>query len=206
MGRHIAGQPYRYRHGWVKLYPEIKAGDLSSGDARRSRAVSSTEFQSIAKRGEVKMRVLSQASSKPSGLDDNFDAIADHAYAEAQKDWGGVTVDTHTGHEVRPDADAYAITTRNPGTSAIAISEKASKAEFHDALKKARIQHAQELSRKGAHLGVFHDNDKGTIDIDPVTVVNSLKDVEEIGAYTHAVGGAYHFKSGNGYWPPHVKD
>jgi len=30
--------------------------------------------------------------------------------------------------------------------------------------------------------------------------------VEQVGSYTRAIGGAYHFKSGNGFWPPHVAE
>jgi hypothetical protein len=39
-----------------------------------------------------------------------------------------------------------------------------------------------------------------------VLVVNNLDDVESVGAYTHAIGGAYHFQSGDGFWPPHIAD
>jgi hypothetical protein len=44
----------------------------------------------------------------------------------------------------------------------------------------------------------------GRIDIDPVTVLDTLQEVETIGAWTHAIGGAYGFASGDGFWPPHV--
>jgi hypothetical protein len=39
-----------------------------------------------------------------------------------------------------------------------------------------------------------------------VLVVDTAAEVEQIGAYTRAVGGAYHFRSGDGYWPPHVAE
>lgn len=184
--------------------PEIYKGDLSTPDARRSRPVSSAEFQSIAQRGKAKLAARSAKSSAPEGLDKNWKAITERAYAESRKDWGGVTVDSHTGLDVPHDADAYALTVRNPGSSHISIPANSPKPVFLAAMKKARLQHSEELSREGAHLGVFHDNDKGSIDIDPVMVVHNLRDVEDIGAYTHAVGGAYHFKSGDGFWPPHV--
>ena len=44
------------------------------------------------------------------------------------------------------------------------------------------------------------------IDIDPVAIVDSVDQVERVGAYTRAIGGAYRFSDGNGYWPPHVPD
>jgi hypothetical protein len=53
---------------------------------------------------------------------------------------------------------------------------------------------------------VFHDDENHRIDIDPVLVVTNRADVDTIGAATHAIGGAYNFSDGNGYWPPHVAE
>jgi hypothetical protein len=70
----------------------------------------------------------------------------------------------------------------------------------------ARGKYARALARGGTYLGIFHDDDNARIDIDPVTIVATPRDVESIGACTHAIGGAYHFATGNGYFPPHVPD
>jgi hypothetical protein len=64
---------------------------------------------------------------------------------------------------------------------------------------------ASEQGHMGTHIGVFHDADKGTIDVDPTVITGSKSAVHSIGAYTHAVGGAYDFKTSNGVWVPHVK-
>lgn len=187
-----------------KKYPEISMADLSTPDARRSPAVSSQEFQKIAARGEKKYAAMSGKSSPAKGLDDNWNSIVDHSYEEAMRDWGGVTIDSHTGKDVPADADAYALTMREPGMPKVSIPEGSSKSTFRAAMNKARKSYDSILQRQGHNLGVFHDNDTKTIDIDPVALAKTRQDAEDIGAYTHAVGGAYHFKSGNGYWPPHV--
>ena len=78
--------------------------------------------------------------------------------------------------------------------------------EFDEAMNIALAKYGKQLAKGGSYLGVFHDDDLNRIDIDPVTVLDSLREVETIGAYTHAIGGAYHFASGDGFWPPHVPE
>lgn len=196
---------------WTKagavVHALIHASDLSTPDARRSPEVSPEEFQQHAKRGAAKIAALDAKMSPPKALVGNqWDMIQSRAWHETRKPWGGITVDAHTGEHVSPTADAYALTTRPPGVKSVHVSPSASREDFEKAMKTARKRFAKVLSRPGSHLGVFRDEDTGTIDIDPVLVTPRLNDVHDIGAYTHAVGGAYHFKSGDGYWPPHVAD
>jgi hypothetical protein len=206
MGHHVPGQPYRYKHGWIPVAP-IHASDLSTPDARRSPEVSADEFQGFAQRGAAKYDRLKAGSSEPTALKGaSWDKIKADAFASSREPWGGMTVDTHTGKHVPADADAYALTVREPGMKPVHVSPKASRAEFDQAMETAKARYADILARPNHHLGVFHDQDTNSIDIDPVLVTPSLEDVHEIGAYTRAVGGAYHFKSGDGFWPPHVKD
>ena len=188
-------------------FEPIRRQDLSSGDARRSRAVSATEFHRVASRGAATYAGMSKRSAPIEGtpFHDNFDKVVNRAHRAAQEPWGGVTVDAHTGRSVPKNADKYALTVRPPGMDTISVPAGAGKDDFTHAMHKAKEQYGPILAREGHHLGVFHDADKGTIDIDPVLVVKKKEDAEAIGAYTHNVGGAYHFKSGNGYWPPHVR-
>lgn len=191
---------------WTAV-PTIHLSDLSTDDARRSPQVSEPEFQAHAKRGAAKYAAAQAGSSPATALQGkSWDKIVAHAFEVTREPWGGATIDSHSGEEVRPDADAYALTAREPGMKGISISPSASREEFTRAMVEARTKYAAILARPGNHLGVFHDADKNEIDIDPVLVTGSLADVHDIGAYTHAVGGAYHFKSGDGYWPPHVKE
>jgi hypothetical protein len=188
-------------------YAPIHASDLSTPDARRSRPVSHDEFQEIAARGEKKYSRLAQASKPVEGsrFDQNFAAISERAHQATREPWGGMTVDAHSGRTLPQGADKYALTVRPPGHPGITVPAGADAATFHGAMHQARAEYGDVLARKGHHLGVFHDADKGTVDIDPVVVVKKQQDAEDIGAYTHATGGAYHFKSGDGYWPPHVR-
>lgn len=185
----------------------IHASDLSTPDARRSPEVTPEEFQRYAKRGKAKMGRLVAGSSEPTALSgSSWEHIKHEAFSKTREEWGGATIDSHTGKDVPDGLDAYALTVRDPGMSSVHVSPGASKAEFDKAMETAKVRYHDILSRPGHHLGVFHDADTKSIDIDPVLVTSKLSDVHDIGAYTHAVGGAYHFKSGDGYWPPHVAD
>lgn len=186
----------------------IRKGDLSTTDARRSPEVSHEEFQQRAARGKSIYEGMSKKAAPVEGtsFDRNFERITDRAHKAVQEPWGGATINSHTGRAVRQGADSYALTARPPGMASVSVPADADHNTFRQAMHTARNTYGEVLARQGHHLGVFHDADKGTIDIDPVVVVKKQRDAEDIGAYTHAVGGAYHFKSGDGYWPPHVKD
>ena len=167
-----------------------------------SRPVTAEEFQRIAEEGEARLRTFRSHQSPPDELDRNWDAVRTTAYAETRKSWGGATFDAHTGRTVQP-TDGYALSIKAHADS-VSIAEEVDRAGFDRAMDRARRRFRKELSMERAHLGVFHDDDERRIDIDPVLVVDSLQDVETIGAATHAIGGAYSFADGNGYWPPHV--
>lgn len=202
--------PYRYKHGWIKIgggYPEIHKADLSTPDARRSREVSPGEFQSLAATGAAEYEKIKRGSSpsifeKPSSKQNE---IMNQAFNESRAEWGGSTIDSHTGEFLPQGADKYALTVRDPGMDSISIAPTASAAEFRKAFGQATARYRTILQRPGHSLGVFHDADKKTIDFDPVYVTGKKSETETIGAYTRTVGGAYHFKSGDGFWPPHVK-
>lgn len=197
----------RDHHGrWISGFREITRDALSTPDARRSRAVSSEEFQKIAADGERRMNARRMHRQTVDGLDNNWPMIKADAARKLRQPWGGATYDPATGHPVPDGADLYALTIRTPGKKSVEIDEKASDGEIGKAMDEARSRFADELTVKGAHLGVFHDDDTKSLNIDPVLVVDNMDDVETIGAYTHAVGGAYHFGTGDGYWPPHVEN
>jgi phage portal protein BeeE len=178
---------------------------ITATEARgNSRAVSAEEFQRLANEGQAKLDAMRANSSAPSGLDEHWDSIKANAYAECQKSWGGVTIDAHTGQPYTSKQEAYALTVKS-GQDPVSVHEGASAEQFGSAMDEARSRFDTELSSQGAHLGAFHDDEHNRIDIDPVLVVPTLHDVETIGAATHAIGGAYNYADGNGYWPPHVE-
>jgi hypothetical protein len=180
---------------------------IRASEARgNSRAVTPAEYQHLAGEGHAYIQHLADQAKPTKGLDRHWDEIKSSAYQATREPWGGVTVNAHTGRAVSSRANVYAITARHPGQDQISIPGHANEAEFGAAMDRAREAYPQ-LAHKGHHLGVFRDDDEGgRIDIDPTVIVNSRAKVEAVGAYTRAVGGAYHFRSGNGSFPPHVKD
>lgn len=169
-----------------------------------SRAVSHEEFQRLARLGNQWIDRAKRDASPTTGLDRNWGQVKERAFKEAQQPWGGATINTHTGDFLPGGADLYALSVKPRGMTTISVPETASQHEFEQAMDQARQLFGPVLQRAHFHLGVFHDDDHNRIDIDPVAIVDSLDLVEQVGAYTHAVGGAYHFKSGDGFWPPHV--
>jgi hypothetical protein len=116
------------------------------------------------------------------------------------------TIDAHTGKSLAKDADVYVVTVKDVGMQSVSVREGATRQEFDAAMDTARQRFGSILSRESHSLGVFHDDDLKRIDIDPVLIVKNRADVDTIGAATHAIGGAYNPKTGDGFWPVHVAD
>ena len=205
--------PLNEQQGFPVIHESEARGD--------SRAVSHEEFQGIAQKGAEYLHGTERTQSTK-GLDADWEGIKNKAYKAAQGSWGGVTINSHTGHDVAEGLDAaaeagrlhpgegqgldrYAVTARKPGQEQIRLHENANPEQFGAAMDRART-HYDQLGNRGHHLGVFHDDAEHAIDIDPVVVVRDRKTAEQVGAATRNVGGAYHFASGDGFFPPHVKD
>lgn len=119
-------------------------------------------------------------------------AIKQIAFKRCQESWGGATI-RQDGYMVPDGADAYAVAV-GPTHS---IHENASFATFA-----AAFDGIAASVDTGYFVGVFHDDVKGTIDFNMVTVVESTEEVDALYAAGNPVkGGAYHFASGDGYWP-----
>ena len=182
---------------------------ITKGQARgNAREVSKTLYDIHRERGKAYLKALEDQPQEAWGLDKNWEGVKAHAYEETRKQWGGVTIDPVTGEDYKPPARAsgpYAISVKSPGQPGISIPINASQDQFNSAMDLARQSYARQLGAKSHYLGVFTDNDKGTIDIDPVAIVDTPEQVEAIGAYTKSIGGAYDFATGNGYFPPYIK-
>ena len=179
---------------------------ITAAEARgNSRPVTAAEFHQVASQGRDLMNAMEDNRSEISGLTGNWDAIRAQAFQAAQESWGGVTIDAHTGELVPDGADKFAVSVKPPGIGTISVPEGATEAEFDKAMDEALRRFGPLLEQDKYHLGIFHDDENHRIDIDPVVVVDSQAEAEAIGAYTHNIGGAYSFKDGNGYWPPHIK-
>jgi hypothetical protein len=178
---------------------------ITKDEARgNSRPVSPEEFNDLASRGKSMLDQMRNNKSPTTGLDQHWDSLKRSTYDEVRKSWGGATIDAHTGVPLLSDADRFALSVKPPGVAPVSVPETASREVFDDAMERARTTFRTLLEDQSSHLGVFHDDDNHRIDIDPVVVVDTPDEVEAIGAYTHAIGGAYHFKTGDGYFPPHI--
>jgi hypothetical protein len=188
-------------------YDPIRPEELSSPTAIErglSRPVSHEEFQQLANEGAQRYQQMIGQSLPATGLDQNWPSLQQHAWNQVQQPWGGATIDAHTGQPYQTNADLYALTVKEPGMEGHSIPIGSNAEQFTEAMNHARSRFDPILQRQNHALGVFRDDDKGTIDFDPTLVVDNRHDVETIGAHTRAVGGAYHFKSGDGLWPVHV--
>lgn len=189
----------------IKQAERSKRVRISASEARgNSRAVSEKEYDKIADDGERMLGARMRNRAPAKGLDDNWDGLKEDTYSEVQKPWGGATINARTGKPLASNADEYALSIKTKGQETVSIPEKASRQQFDQAMDQAKERYSSQLEYEGSHLGVFHDDENARIDIDPVIVVKNLAEVEAIGAATHAIGGAYHFASGDGFWPPHV--
>lgn len=205
----------RDSHGrWTHLgddYVHVGGGEhvkvIGAHEARgNSRAVSREEFAQVAAHGKQLLSKMHAKASPPKGLTDNLVTLKALTHHEVLKSWGGATIDAHTGHPLASDANKWAVTVKPVGVDSVKVHENPTPEEWSSAMDEAVQRFGPVLANDQHYLGVFHDDDEGRIDIDPVVVVDSLADSEAIGAYTHNIGGAYNFADGNGYWPPHVAD
>lgn len=188
-------------------YPEIHARDLTAGDgSANSPLVTHAQFQAAAGRGEDTVMSAQANASPPINLmtGPNIDAVN----TAANSSWGGVTIDSHTGEIVHATdgTDPVSVTMRSSGQQSVVLTtaQASDPGAVMAAMQQAQTQFATQLASQGAALGVFHDDDAHTVQFDPVLVVQGVETARDVGAYTHATGGAYRFSDGNGYWAPHV--
>lgn len=184
------------------LFETIKASE-ARGD---SRPVTYNEFQTLAMRGQEQLDGFQRKASPTTGLDENMAKLKADTFKEVQSEWGGATIDSHTGQALPQGVDKYAITVKDNDVETVSIPIGSSQKDFDAAMDTARERFGPILEREQHHLGVFRDDDTGRIDFDPVLVVTNRADVDTIGAASRSIGGAYNFKDGNGYWPPHVAE
>jgi len=190
--------------GTTSLAPKPITAAEARGD---SPPVSAAEWFDTATRGRDMIGAMLDNSSPPTGLTENWDALEQQAWQEVQQSWGGMTIDAHTGIPLAGDENLYAVTAKLPfGYQTVEIPETATEAQFKRAMDRALKDFGPLLAAKGYHLGIFHDDEKGTIEFDPVVVTPSLEDSRALGAYSHNIGGAYNFADGNGYFPPHIRE
>lgn len=187
--------------------------------------MSPMQFGELASRGQAQLhdmeaatprnaKVFGQTASTYTGPDQQgvWGGVKKQAYEWSRPEWGGGTFDAKTGNDVSFNTpDAHAVTVRMPGQETISVPHDLNEEQFGAHMDRARKTYSKQLAQPGHYLGVFHDTDLGRVDIDPVVVSSGANEQEgrakamEIAAATHSTGGAYHFASGEGVWPPHVE-
>ena len=114
-------------------------------------------------------------------------------YERTRQPWGGATVRQSDGWLVPDGTDAYAVAV----TDTVSIPDTASYEQFVSAYDQSRAQFAD-----APYIGIFHDDMLNVIEFNGVTICPDTPCVDDL--HKHGVpmpGGAYHFASGNGYWP-----
>jgi hypothetical protein len=183
-------------------YPELTMRDMSAGGTN-SPLMTRQEFQASAARGEDIVHNAIANGSKP---DDMMTPANVQAVVDASKqEWGGVTIDAHGGGIVAAHGDdPLSVSMRNAGQGSVTIPITSDPAALTTAMQQAQTQFADQLAAQGAALGMFRDEDAGTVQFDPVIVVQGVAAARDVAAFTRATGGAFRFSDGNGYWSGHV--
>lgn len=199
----------------------IKRSEVASytdpDNPQHSKQVSPEEFQATAAKGQARLDKLRSKTHDISVLTNNLGNVTQHAYDVTRADWGGATYNPRTAAPVDfHEPDKHVLSARTPGQETIAVPSDASPEHFSKAMQQATSTYATQLAHSQHYLGVFHDTEKKQVEIDPVVVVGDTSGkhresvgrakAQEIGAATGATGGAYHFASGNGVFPPHIAD
>ena len=115
------------------------------------------------------------------------------AYERCRASWGGATLCVTTDQFVADDAIGYVFATGDT----IEIPENSDYFEFRGACTKLAANNPD-----AEYFGFFHDDAKGTIDLNPVNYVKTRAEVDDAYANGNPIdGGAYELATGDGYWP-----
>lgn len=205
----------------------IYKNELSPSGQDRSQPLSRPDFDAVAAKGHRLLSGMEKRAghtvfgqqygvySSPEGQA-QWSRTKHEAYQASRSDWGGATFNPRTGRAVDfHEPDKHAVTVKTPGQETTTVPHNLNEQQFGKHMDAARKSYRQ-LRNDQHYLGVFHDSDQGRVDIDPVVVTGDRtgkhresvgrERAQQIAAASHALGGAYHFASGNGVWPPHVAD
>ncbi len=130
-------------------------------------------------------------------LDYTLEQVIAVSYVKVTSEcWGGATIQLSTNQFVPDGIDAYALTVKENGQKTIEIPASADFSFFSAAFLDAMLAFSD-----AEYLGIFYDYLKGVIEFDPVIVVKTKAEVNELSKRYPVTGGAYHFLTGKGYWP-----
>lgn len=190
--------------------------DTGSGDNKAQR-ITHEEAQSRLKRGkEILAEKEANASdtvnlTEESFIQRMFDAThSDSHGGEPDGQWGGGTLDTHTGEFIpigEGAPDVYSLTNRpikgGRAARALAIDPAADYATFKKQWLGAVKQWGDRLRWQDAAFGVFNNPEAKAghaIELDPVMMLKTPEETQAVGQASRAGGGAFHHPTKNGYW------
>lgn len=173
------------------------------------REVSPEELQALKDMGRNMLESMRSGTGRSlEGMMRDWNNVLNRAYASVQHPWGGMTINPETGRDIRLATSSgirregpFALSVKNPDQHTIEIPINAPQTVFNKAMADA-VKAFPQLTGRDHYLGVFRDEDKGTIDFDPVAIVDTKLQAEALGAYTNAIGGAYDYATGDGVPPP----
>jgi hypothetical protein len=173
------------------------------------REVSPEELQALKDMGRNMLESMRSGTGRSlEGMMRDWNNVLNRAYASVQQPWGGMTINPETGRDIRLSTSSgirregpFALSVKDPNQHTIEIPKDAPQSVFNKAMADA-VKAFPQLTGRDHYLGVFRDEDKGTIDFDPVAIVDTKLQAEALGAYTNAIGGAYDYATGDGVPPP----
>jgi hypothetical protein len=168
-------------HDASHLLAPLARQDLSipTGSEDRAPRVDIVTLSQLWEQGREAYARLSRYSWRPDGR------AVDEARSAVRQPWGGVTL-APSGPVVRSTGYAVAIRARLAQPLSFPIGDTFT------------LPHVV----AAPYLGVFRDEEAGRIDIDPVAIVDTLREAQALSVYCRATGGAYDFATGNGFWAP----
>lgn len=169
--------------GWTPL-TEAEAQGRGTPAQRRT-------LEALARLGDQTLTDAAACSPRAGTLTDEMILAAYHATRES---WGGATLDLTKG-DVLNVSTGYAVST-GAQHSELSHDDAACLRRFADQV----ITMARKVPR-GQLLGIFHDDDKGTVDFDTVYYTCNRTHAYAVAAAGHATGGIYDFATGDGVWP-----
>lgn len=114
-------------------------------------------------------------------------------YHRMQKSWGGATICAANSALLPDSTVGYVFAVGDT----ISIPENADYFEFRGA-----CYELERANPDAVYFGFFHDNRKGTIDLNLSMYVKTRAEVDAAFASGVAMpGGAYELATGDGYWP-----
>ncbi len=122
-----------------------------------------------------------------------------------KKEWGGTSFNLRNNkpHDGKKGFAGGVIP--NEQTIRIPIADALVPRKLASALTQARTKFKDYLGRPDHYLGVFRDDKKGTVTIEPTIILKTKSQAEALATHLKSDGGVYDYSTGDGVFPVRVK-